>query len=83
MKQIVLINEYDIRDYVSATMSKEDRDKMPTVTNNNGRDYASCPKCGHYHAMMPSNVHIENEGMFYFNYCRDCGFLGRVNNDEK
>lgn len=78
-------NEYDAMDKVKA-MTPEQRAALPKIVNTNGEDYASCPRCRHYHAMMPAFVYITTEvgtGPFRFNYCRDCGALGRVLPQEK
>lgn len=49
-------------------------ENLPTVINTNGRDYASCPNCRHYNAMMPYP-----EG---YAKCRDCGYLAIVKAPE-
>jgi ribosomal protein S14 len=55
-------------------MPAAERAKIPAITNNNGRDYASCPRCGHYHAMMPDGVVAADGEHFRFLWCRDCRF---------
>jgi hypothetical protein len=70
-------NEHEIADRVSA-MTEEERLSLPRIVNNNGRDYASCPSCKHYHAMMPHTAYPSNGGYFHFNFCRDCGLIGIV-----
>lgn len=76
-----MINEYEIRDKVEA-MSPAERAALPRIANTNGNDYASCPKCGNYHAMMPHQARVSHdEGEYFdFNYCRDCGALAVVTN---
>lgn len=71
-----MINSYDKRAEVVRLGLQEAKDLIGIV-NHNGNDYASCPNCGHYHAMMPEQAFVESEWVT-FNYCRDCGFLGRV-----
>jgi hypothetical protein len=68
------INNHDMRDKFTS-LTKVQKDALPRIVNNNGRDYASCPNCKHYHAMMPEFDYASGER---FNYCRDCGTLGYV-----
>ena len=49
---------------------------VPVVVNANGNDNASCPRCGHYNALLGNgnydgeNHRTANE----FHECRDCGY---------
>ena len=42
----------------------------PTILKSKNEDEPSCPKCGHYNAMLHDNYY---DGV-YSHKCRDCGY---------
>lgn len=60
------------------------KDSYPVVVNRNGADNASCPKCGHYNAMLGTgeyteDVHRRDDEI---HSCRDCGYKALVREPE-
>jgi ribosomal protein S27AE len=48
-----------------------------TLLPMNGDDQPSCPKCGHYNAMITDTKYLQLRQV-----CRDCGFTITENSEE-
>lgn len=53
---------------------------MEKIINKNGNDNASCPKCGHYNAMLFDSYENDFIDGNAIHKCRDCGYKAIVEN---